>query len=290
VESGAAPEVVNLLVVAYWDGIIACDQSGRTPMEILDNSELLEQEESRVVFESLQRCFNAYTGFQKRTQDAINILQKKHKSTVIALKKKHDAEIQCEQEKQEEIRNEVRQLQSKIEELNGFIKARDEQISTFTNEQTRWLGRTRELASTTTDLKEQLSFEKETVEAFVDAVHSRDHIIAERDQEIERLSNDLRKIYLIQERDVAATLMQAERSMRAMVSTQIALQNQLLGETKGLKVLLQKRGIPVCDEGTNAIQGASSDDQEDELYDDDATNAVAAAAVTALQLPTMASA
>jgi hypothetical protein len=47
-------------------------------------------------------------------------------------------------------------------------------------------------------------------------------------------------------------------------------------------MFLQKRGIPVCDEGTNAIQGASSDDQEDELYDDDATNAVAAAAVTAL--------
>ena len=104
VECGAAPEVVNLLIVANWEGIVECDQSGRTPVDILSSSDLLAQEDHRVVHESLTRCYAAYTSFQKAALEEQSAIKKKHKATFSAVKRRHEEELKREHEKQDEIR------------------------------------------------------------------------------------------------------------------------------------------------------------------------------------------
>ena len=286
VESGATPEVVNLLVVAYWDGIVACDQSGRTPMEILNSNELLALEDHRVVFESLQRCHTAYTNFQKRTEATIVALKNKHKATFLGVKRKHEEEIKREQEKQQEIRNEVKSLEARIFFINDGVKARDAQLATFTTEEQRWMDRVKELAHQVSHLKEQLQDEKDNVQALVNTVQNKDKVIASRDAKIEVLCNDLRKIVVLHERDVADGLIEAERSMRSMVGAQIALQNQLLGQTKAMKNLLVQRGISMTP-GTGHHKPHKQEEKANapEEVDGEAATAAVAAAVAALHIP-----
>ena len=69
VESGAAPEVVNLIMVANWEAIVTPDNSGRIPTDILDRGELLQLDDHRIVHESLSRCHQAFTRAQKESQE-----------------------------------------------------------------------------------------------------------------------------------------------------------------------------------------------------------------------------
>jgi hypothetical protein len=76
--------------------------------------------------------------------------------------------------------------------------------------------------------------------------------------------------------------------MRAMVSSQIALQKQLAGQANGLKSLLTTRGIPLEDEAPFEYaheQEEKKSQPEDILDTTEAADAVMAAAVSALQKP-----
>ena len=288
-ECGATPEVVNLLIVAYWDGIIAYDQSGRTPLDILDCGEMLARDEHLVVFESLQRCHTAYTDFQQRADEEMTELQSKHNSAFLALQQQHDEEIKSEHIKQDEIRQQVKALEAKVEDIRKGIKDRDAKIEHYKSLERQWKDHTKELDDTVAELGQQLKSEIESVEALVLTVEEKDEEIAKRDVTIETLSNDLRKIVALQERDVAESLVAAERSMRAMVSNQIALQNKLIGQKNGLKTLLQQRGIallPTPEASTSSESDEKKLDQAEEEIDTvEAANAAAAAALSALQSP-----
>ena len=277
------------MIVTYWDGIIAYDQSGRTPLDILDCGEMLAREEHLVVFESLQRCHTAYTDFQKRAEEEITELQNKHNSAFLALQQQHDEEIKSERVKQDEIRQQVKALEEKIEDIQKGIKDRDAKIEHYKDLERQWEGHTKELDDTVAELGQQLRLEIENVEALVVTLEEKDEEIAKRDLTIETLSNDLRNIVALQERDVAESLVAAERSMRAMVSNQIALQNKLIGQKNGLKTLLQQRGIallPMPEASTASESDEKKMDQAEEEIDTmEAANAAAAAALSALQSP-----
>jgi hypothetical protein len=73
------PEVVNLLVAAHWLGITAVDQSGRTPLEILNDTEIA-MEDHKVVFDSSTRSQTANEIIKAQTEVDVcrGIMQKGH--------------------------------------------------------------------------------------------------------------------------------------------------------------------------------------------------------------------
>ena len=288
VECGATPEVVNLLIVTYWDGIVAYDQSGRTALDILNSGEMLAREEHLVVFESLQRCHAAYTNFQKRAEEEMNALKNEHEEASLAVKKQHEKEIEKERTKQDEIRQQVKALESKIRDIRKGIDERDATIENYRALELQWKSHTKELDDTVGELGQQLRSEIESVEALVLTVEEKDQQIAKRDRRIELLSDDFRKIVELQDSEIAESVTTAERSMRAMVSSQIALQNQLIGQKNGLKSLLKQRGIELLPDHAKASLSDSDEkkvDHGEEIDTAEAANAAAAAALSALQAP-----
>jgi chromosome segregation ATPase len=226
VECGAAPEVVNLLIVANWDGIITYDQSGRTPMEILDSTELLQQEDHRIVYESLVRCHTAYTNFQKASLEEQSAIKKKHMAKFCEVKRRHEDELKREVQKQNEIRGQVQDLEGNIGTLNEGIQLRDAKIASFHTDENMWKDRIQALDLSVSELKMDCRHENEMVKTLVKAVQDKDKEILNRDRKIQTLSNDLLDILAVQEDEIAFNLMETERSMRAMVSNQIALQKK----------------------------------------------------------------
>ena len=99
----------------------------------------------------------------------------------------------------------------------------------------------------------------------------------------------VQNVVMIQEEEVASSLLETERSMRKMVSNQIALQKQLIGQTKGLKSLLVKRGIgvrTVAQTPNKSSQEEKDTHSTEEVMDTSkAASAVMAAAAAALQAP-----
>lgn len=290
VECGAAPEVVNLLIVADWDGIIAYDQSGRTPMEILDSTELLEQEDHRIVYESLVRCHTTYTNFQKSALEEQSVIKKKHMAKFFELKRRHEDELKREQQNKNEIRCQVQHLDGRIEALNGGIKSRDAKIASFHAEEDVANDRIQALELLVSELKKDFRHENEMVKSLISAVQDKDKEILKRDRKIQTLSNDLLDILAVQEDEIAFKVMETERSMRAMVSNQIALQKKVVGQTEGLKDLLYMRGIPSRTNTANSFPSQAREEQKyhemDEQVDDmNVASAVLGAAVAALQKP-----
>jgi hypothetical protein len=288
VECGAAPEVVNLLIVADWDGIIAYDQSGRTPMEILDSTELLEQEDHRIVYESLVRCHTAYTNFQKAALEEQSAIKKKHMAKFCEVKRRHDDELKREQQKQNEIRCQVQHLEGKVEKMNAGIQSRDAKIASFHAKENVWKDRIQALELLVAELKEDFSHENEMVKTLLNTVQDKDKAILKRDSKIQTLSNDLLDVFVFQEDEIASSLMDTERSMRTMVSNQIALQRKVVGQMEGMKHLLSARGIPSRTNTANSFPSQGREEQKYQELDEQANDtgvarAVLGAAVAALQ-------
>jgi chromosome segregation ATPase len=289
VESGAAPEVVNLIIVANWSAIVAQDQSGRDPTEILDTMELLQLDDYRIVHESLTRCYKAYTKMQKVAQEEQSAIKKQHKAEFSALTRRHHQEVKKEQDTQEEIRHEVRVLESRTEDMKEVERAKDHAIKKFHREKDMWIDQIESLGEMIKSLKEELSEEKNYVEALVIRIEGKDEDILSREDRIETLSNDLRNVAVMHDDQVMESLIATEHSMRAMVSNHIALQKNLSGQANGLKALLSARGIPLPEEELleSDTQGEEmkSPHQEETLDPAETASAVMAAAVAALQKP-----
>ena len=89
VESGSPPEVVNLLIVAHWPALVATDQSGRTPLSILQDSEMLALEDHKVVFESLTRSMETYQQILNRHEMDLESLKVTHAAGLVAIGSQH---------------------------------------------------------------------------------------------------------------------------------------------------------------------------------------------------------
>jgi len=284
VESGAAPEVVNLIMVANWSAITTPDNTGRIPTDILDREELLLLDEYRIVHESLSRCYKAYTHTQKKAQDEKNELVRTHKREMAALERQNEENLKTEQQKQNSIKMEVFDLEAEMEELKKAAAAKDRIIEDCRNETMTWKEKAETLSTTIELLQEELAMEKKTMMELAEELDEKEDEISNRNKTIDVLSNDLRTIASMHEDDLIASVQAAERTMRAMVSSQIALQRKLTGQTSGIKALLSARGIARLNpDNVSVSQEEKEHHEEDHVDPNEAATALAAAAMAALK-------
>lgn len=285
VDKACAPEVVNLIIVANWEAIIAQDQAGRTPLDIIDQTELLEIETNRIIFESLKRCHKTYMEIQKAAHDEKSALVKKQKATSDIVSKEHQEELKREHDIQAKLEEDIEILQMQIKDMNGFIKAKDRQLQKHVLAKKKWIETIGELEAAKADQYRELENKRTQIKNLFFEIEQNEEEIQRKNTKIDVLSKDLRTIAISNDSDVLESLIETEQSMRTMVSNQIALQKLLNSKSEGLKILLKQRGITVPDVD---IQNAPEPHDENMILDDDmheeaATNAMMAAAMSALQ-------
>jgi chromosome segregation ATPase len=286
VDKACAPEVVNLIIVANWRAIVSQDQAGRTPLDIIDRSELMQFEDYRIVYDSLTRCHKTYMEVQKAAQEEQAALKRKHKATYSAISKRHQEEIRIEQDKQAKLRDDMEELRMHAEGMKESSTAKDHHIQKLQNERQRWMDVVRDLESKVAGLNRELESEKGQIRVLLYKIEQKEKEIHNKEARIEVLSKDLRSVVKSNETDIMECLVETEQSMRTMVSSQIALQKLLTAKSKDLNSLLKQRGIPLRNATKSPIENKDEEKIEADLeVECDQANAAMMAAATAALKP-----
>jgi predicted nucleic acid-binding Zn-ribbon protein len=287
VGSGAAPEVVNLIVLANWEGIVARDKSGRTPIEIWDECELLVDEDHRVVFECLTRCHNTYTRMQDEWQTKFNNLKKEHEAALRALNMRHDDAMHKEAKKKAELESELNKLNQSVEMLTNENAEQNERITSFSKVEHSWRERVDYLTKSVERLQSEKAEEQENVEALHQLIEDKDDQIKSLSSKVRKLTKDMQHVMSWYDQ-TDSELSRTQESLQRMVDNYVEVHEKLSHERDTLKSILVKRGIEALPRKPTierSIPSAMSEDYyNEEGYSimNDAANAAAAAARAAL--------
>lgn len=289
VGSGAAPEVVNLIVVANWEGIAARDKSGRTPIEIWDECELLVDEDHRVVFESLTRCHETYSRMQDDWQNKVNNLKKQHEAAIHSLNLCHDEAMEEEAMKKAELETELNKLNHSVEMLTSENSEQDDRIVSFSRVERTWLERVDSLTKSVEQLQVEKAEEQENVEALHQLIEDKDEQIKTLSAKARKLSKDMQHVMVWYDQ-TDSELAKTQTSLQQMVDNYVEVHGKLSHERQTMKKLLAKRGIEAPLRQSSSMEDADfSAFHTDYSYGgevssimDDAAAAAAAAASAAL--------
>ena len=146
VECGASPSVVNLLTVSHWRGCHETDQSGRTPLDVLqENDLLLDPIEHKAVVDALSASAVAHEQIVSEHTEEIQQLRDEHDIGLAAVRQQHDDDLSEEQEKQEKLLQQVQALQQQLSTANSVIVRQQVELHSYKlNEQT-WKDHTNEI-------------------------------------------------------------------------------------------------------------------------------------------------
>jgi len=282
VDKGCAPEVVNLIIVANWNVIVAQDHAGRTPLDIIDHAELLKIEGNQVIFESLKRCHKTYMEIQKaaRIDIAMLIRNQKAKSNVISIR--HKEKLTKEHAKQVKLEEEIETLKTEINSVKELAQNKEREIGKHMFARDELLETIEDLEARDDDHQRQLKTEQAHVKVILHKIKQKEGEIHRKNTKIDILSKDLQSIVVSNESDIIESLMETEQSMRTMVSAQIALQKMLRSKSTGLKTVLEQRGISVPD--MQKRQAPEEQPREEIEKEDDHDNAMQQAAANAAMM------
>lgn len=289
VESGAAPEVVNLILVANWGAIVCQDNSGRLPTDILDQGESLLLDDHLIVHESLTRCFKTYTDIQQKFQESQAIMESKHMGQIETLHLKHQEELRTEHEKHENLMTDIQTKNMEIERMKKIDVEKDNILRDAHHEKLSWRDEIISLKQKIAQLQNDLSDEKQKYCQLKEELEERDDDVAGRDEFIECLATDLKNISSTHEHEIAQTMIATEKAMRAMINSQMLLQDQLSTHQRGLKSLLKLRGIETLGGSSTAGTGLVDQEEKETFHDEEPADSgevasvLAAAAMEALE-------
>jgi len=249
---GAAPEVVNLIVVANWEGIATRDKSGRTPIEIWDETdELLVDDDHQVVFQSLSRCHSTYSRLQSDWQNKIDTLQKQHENAIRAMANKHAAEMDRQAQEMAVLETERNKLSQSLEMLTQENTEQGEKIDEFAQVERTWLERVDTLTKHVELLQREKAEEQENVEALHQLVEDKDKEIQTLSTKARKLTTDMQHIngwYEATENGLAET----QANLQKMVDSYVEVHGKLAKERQQMRKLMIKRGIEIPPQSTGA--------------------------------------
>jgi hypothetical protein len=218
VECGAAPEVVNLLLTAYFQGNVQADKSGRTPLQILrDTPDLLGYEDHRVVYESLARAEQSYREICQVFEKQHRQLQDQHMAGLAAIHHQHDVDLQLEQHQQSILLEEVERLSVALKASQG--------------ESAQRLMRSNQLAADKEKCENEIEALRESVTMLEDTKLRYGQHIEVLEKDLERkeagLKGALEIIECLQEDLKATTLFQSKLVKQQMAMTELHLQKMV---------------------------------------------------------------
>ncbi|GKY94500.1 hypothetical protein MPSEU_000415900 [Mayamaea pseudoterrestris] len=187
VECGAAPEVVNLLIAANVSALQAADQSGRTPLDVLHETELLEYDDQKIVLESLTRATETYQAVRLTHQNELEQVEQEHANELEAMRKQHDDDIRVEHERHSVLRGEADKLTGTILNLTSQLSEQETIINAFHLVEETWKVKNRELEhkfeQTQSDLQQSQQH-----------VHALREVLELKDTEIDTLNISINKL------------------------------------------------------------------------------------------------
>ena len=277
------------------EGVIAEDHSGRTPIEILEESEFLVDDDHRVVCESLKRCYQTLIKLQKHWQTQLDTLRKQHEMTFLAMKHQHDEDLRKETDRQEEMAIELNKLYESVEILSKENLEMDEKIQRLGTADRSSSEKLEKLTKEVQKLKKEKAEEEENVEALHQLIEDKDEEIKTLSARVRKLTKDMQHVMAWYD-DRESGLSDTQKHLQKMVDSYVEIHGKLSRERETLRSVMAKRGIDTTMKSTlggpppppppppprTPPRAAAQNWDEDGVPMGEAADAAAAAATVAL--------
>ena len=241
VETGSTPEVLHLLLIAYMEGTSRKDNSGRTPLDLVEEHEYPDP----IILESLGRATTNHLRLLQNYQDKIQEIETGHAKQVTSMLEQHACDLQEEREIQARIQEELQHAKDIAATMKQLGEDSKHVADGKILETSKWKATVEEFKNEIQQFQKEKQKQQQTEQELREELASREETIQQLLQRIDILSADLSNSLVFHRDVVIKSMDKANEEMQTMLQTQQALQGHLTGQVKGLEMLLEKRGIDI---------------------------------------------
>lgn len=288
VEMGAAPEVINLLLVNFYPGIHVEDNSGRTPMQINLEADAFNMEDHMFIQESLTNAHHNLEKLEAIYQEKLDAQAAQHEEHIQQIMASHDESIRTEQENQSNLQQQLSRTEGNVQQYKEERKALEKTLTSHHVEKGTWQETLERKEETLDSLIQKIKDKDQETTALQQQLEIRSEETLDLMDRVETLEQDLRNITMLQQDSVAASMRRAEEDIQRMLASQSILAGRLQGQSQGLALLLQEREIcwppppPPPPAAASALVGEEQHTDDRQMKDVSAAAAMAATAAITL--------
>jgi len=207
VECGAAPVTVHLLATHHWRGCHETDQSGRTPLDILQEAELLDPDEQLAATECLRAAAATWREIQAEHQAELQRLRAQHAAGLQAVRQQHDDDLAVEQQQQEKLLDQVLTLQQHLCRDKEAAQVLAQRLVRYKDEEVAWQRQTEQLRAENSNYQQTMVAKDETIRNLQATVAAKEEEAVKLSGQIASLQAVLREL---QEKHSAVSAPQLE--------------------------------------------------------------------------------
>ena len=285
VEMGASPEVINLLIVSYWRGLVEKDNSGRIPLELLDRSEGMTQSDYAVIHDCLERSTNALKTMQTDWETKYTDILSTHKGIIQEMEAKHNDTLAQEGERHRLLEESFQQVKGHVDVYKEDRVQLERKLGTHASEQDEWKREIDSREETIQHLKANISTQKNENDKLNEQMKEQETLVLALHGRIYQLEQDLVNITQFQITHMMPSLNLAQANLNNMIDANHALQGKLIGQTRGYTMLLQQRGISLPPPPPPTTPKPTTEKVIEEIDNNEVSNAAAMSAMRVLDLP-----
>ena len=240
---GAAPEVINLLLVNYFPSIHVQDNSGRTPMQINLEADFFHIEDHKYIHESLRNADSTLVAMEEQWQAKLDAQAAQYEMQLRQLHAEHDEAMQVEKENQRNLHKQLARLDGHLQQYKEERKSLERTLSSHHVEKGTWREILETKEETVGDLIKKIEDREDDVTKLKEQLQAKsDECLGLMDR-VDMLEDDLRNITLLHHDEVAVAMRRLDDDFQRIVESQAILGGKLYGQSQGLTLLLEHRGI-----------------------------------------------
>lgn len=284
VECGAEPAVVNLLAMHHWEGVTEKDQSGRRPIDILQEAVLLDPEEQQAVVDALQASLDTNQALAAQHETHLERTRMVHKNGLRAVQQQHDEDLRAEGDAQEQLLLQIAELQLNLSNRKAEIKSLESKISSYQTLEYQWRDKKQSLL----DEIEYRNLETEqhcrSIDSLVETVGKRDAQLKVAKSQLQQLNSVVLQLSDWQLSTLPRFVEQAQTKLQNSITQFADLNTHVSGQQRQLRDVLQQLDLDpgdMVDDDENETTDpppVGDDDVEEDLVDEEAMNRAARAA------------
>mmetsp|Transcript_8792 Transcript_8792/g.9726 ORF Transcript_8792/g.9726 Transcript_8792/m.9726 type:complete len:455 (+) Transcript_8792:22-1386(+) len=244
VECAATPEVVNLLLVNHCEGILTPDTSGRTPLQIVAKEDTdIDTEDQFHIQNSLKSAHDYLIASNSRWENKIESMKVQYEDVMRRKEMVYHDNIRVERDVQVQLEKKLAQMKGHVVQVSDERNSLEQSLSKHHVQKEEWQEVLEKKEETLDEVKLILKKEREESCHLRAVINSRDSLVESLRNRVAILEDDLIKITLLQRDSIGEASRQADEVIQAMLESQQILQGQLEGQTKGLEMLIEQRGL-----------------------------------------------
>ena len=217
--NGATVDVINCILASNPFGIAAVDNSGRTPLEIFQESGS-SQEDSQFVLESLERCMFMYTQHNNEVETENNTNKEEYEESLQLIQQEHEAALAVKEQLISDLQKEVERGESKTKDLTFQIDERDHKIDSKRTIEKNLMDMVSELEDEISTLRSKNRELHSRIVELDDKSMNQESTMEKLSSKITLLEEELGNISVDQDLLVENELRDAELDLRKMVESQ----------------------------------------------------------------------